>query len=361
MQTEFAEERRQLQPQHQQLIATMTGQIATLRAEVAAGKVADPSSSSARAATKKKGVEAELERRKRLTYVPQDLDNPFPSRPKNLDSKMPQLFAIYGDKSYDSLSKKSASLMKYEYVNNHDFLKYASQTVEGFEDFEPDDMYDRLVRLENSIHGVYTLLCNRFTVLQLRASLDGEGASKSDADSLRAKLKFVEDCVYQGTEGLVTHSLLKEYLDEFDKGKNKAVMYANMKHAALVETGNTRGGGRGVGGMCVAPRCPAPAPLGVGQKNRTIQQKVRSRRGAWRAAGANAEVLQWISRGAKMRWVRQPPPRFDHGVSLLDASPLQQIWPDKEIERALGTGAWKKPSRRQHMSRAFLVKKPGEN
>ncbi|KAK3234412.1 hypothetical protein CYMTET_55354 [Cymbomonas tetramitiformis] len=264
----------------------MTGQIATLRAEVAAGKVADPSSSSARAATKKKGVEAELERRKRLTYVPQDLDNPFPSRPKNLDSKMPQLFAIYGDKSYDSLSKKSASLMKYEYVatvatagprqplvaafvpgggslvgsgripffsflvlqNNHDFLKYASQTVEGFEDFEPDDMYDRLVRLENSIHGVYTLLCNRFTVLQLRASLDGEGASKSDADSLRAKLKFVEDCVYQGTEGLVTHSLLKEYLDEFDKGKNKAVMYANMKHAALVETGNTRGGGRGVGG-----------------------------------------------------------------------------------------------------------------
>eukprot|EP00854_Cymbomonas_tetramitiformis_P034136 gene34136-biopygen15828 len=112
---------------------------------------------------------------------------------------------------------------------------------------ESDDLNDRLVRLENSIHGVYTLLCNRFTVLQLRASLDGEGASKADAESLRAKLKFVEDCVYQSSEGLVTDSLLKEYLDEFDKGKNKAAMYANMKHAALVETGNTRGGGRGAG------------------------------------------------------------------------------------------------------------------
>eukprot|EP00854_Cymbomonas_tetramitiformis_P034135 gene34135-biopygen15827 len=62
-----------------------------------------------------------------------------------------------------------------------------------------------------------------------------------------------------------------------------------------------------------------------------------------------------------MRWLRQPPPRFDHGVSLLDTTPLQQIWLDKEIERALGTGAWKRASRRQHVSRVFLVKKPGVN
>ncbi|KAK3238207.1 hypothetical protein CYMTET_51771 [Cymbomonas tetramitiformis] len=202
----------------------------------------------------KKGAEAELERRTRWTYVPEDLDNAFPARPKNMDSGMPQLYAMYGDKSYDSLSKKTASSMKYENVvlapalsYFHDFLKYTSATVTDFESFETDYLYDRLVRLENSIHGVYTLLCNRFTVLQLRASLDGEGASKADADSLRAKLKFVEDCVYECTEGLVTDYLLKEYLDEFDKGKNKAAIYANMKHAALVETGNARGGGRGAG------------------------------------------------------------------------------------------------------------------
>ncbi|KAK3287273.1 hypothetical protein CYMTET_5205 [Cymbomonas tetramitiformis] len=62
-----------------------------------------------------------------------------------------------------------------------------------------------------------------------------------------------------------------------------------------------------------------------------------------------------------MKWLRQPPPRFDHGVSLLDATPLQQIWLDKEKARALGTGAWGRATKRQHVSRAFLVKKPGEN
>ncbi|KAK3272991.1 protein kinase domain-containing protein [Cymbomonas tetramitiformis] len=327
-QADFAKERRRRQQQQADLIATMTGQIATLTAEVAASKDASSSSSSTPAATKKKGAEAELERRKRLSYVPEDLDNPFPSRPKNLDSGMPQLFAMYGDKSYDSLSKKTASSMKYEYIvlapalsYFHDFLKYTSATVTGFETFETDELYDRLVRLENSIHGVYTLLCNRFTVLQLRASLDGEGASKSDADSLRAKLKFVEDCVYQSSEGLVTDSLLKEYLDEFDKGKHKAAMYANMKLAALVETGNTRGGGRGADG-CWRDEKKEQSPAGGKGKGK--------------------------GRGKASH-------RATPGLMPRD------IWLDKEIERALGTGAWKRASRRQHVSRVFLVKKPGVN
>ncbi|KAK3278965.1 hypothetical protein CYMTET_13124 [Cymbomonas tetramitiformis] len=165
-----------------------------------------------------------------LRYVPESLDNPFPTRPKNLDSDMPQMYAMYGDKSYDSLNKKSASSMKYEYAvltpalsYFHDFHKHTENIVSKFDDLEKNDLYNRL----------------------LRASIDREGVSRTDADSLRAKLKFVEDCVYSGTEGLVTDTLLKEYLAEFDKGNNKAAMYANIKQAALVETGNARGGGRG--------------------------------------------------------------------------------------------------------------------
>eukprot|EP00854_Cymbomonas_tetramitiformis_P034316 gene34316-biopygen25275 len=115
-------------------------------------------------------------------------------------------------------------------------------------------------------------------VLQLRTSIDGEGASKSDSDSLRAKLKFIEDCVYQGTQDVVTDTLIKEYIDEFERGKNKASLYANMKSAALAETGAGRG-----------------------------------------------------------------------------------VWLDKEIERAQGTGAWGRATQSKHVSRAFLVKKPGEN
>ncbi|KAK3266841.1 hypothetical protein CYMTET_24561 [Cymbomonas tetramitiformis] len=227
------------QQQQQTLIEKMSEQIASPSAEVAASKTEDSPLPST--PTKNKGAEAELERRRNLRYVPESLDNPFPTRPKNLDSDMPQMYAMYEDKSYDSLNKKSASSMKYEYAVLAPALSYFhvfhKHTVIELDDLEKNDLYNRLVCLENSLNGVYTLLCSLFSILQLRASIDGEGVSKTDADSLRAKLKFVEDCVYSGTEGLVTDTLLKEYLAEFDKGKNKAAMYANMKHAALGRRG----------------------------------------------------------------------------------------------------------------------------
>ncbi|KAK3251764.1 hypothetical protein CYMTET_38906 [Cymbomonas tetramitiformis] len=145
---------------------------------------------------------------------------------------MPQVFQMYADKMYDVLSKKTASSMKYD--------GRLTKTL-----YSADEAVERLKRVENWIHGVYSLLCNRYTVLQLRAAIDGEGASKADSDSFRAKLKFVEDCVYQGTEDLVIDTLVQEYIDEFEPGKNKASLYANMKSAALAETGGAHGGGRG--------------------------------------------------------------------------------------------------------------------
>ncbi|KAK3287272.1 hypothetical protein CYMTET_5204 [Cymbomonas tetramitiformis] len=219
-------------------------------------KLADASSSGSSAAGKKKGAEAEIARRKLLPNVPEDARNPFPPKSKNLETDMPQVFPMYGDKTYDVLSKKTASSMKYEYVvlapalsYMHDYLAYVTETVDGLAKvhYSADEAIERLKRVENSIHGVFSLLCNRYTVLQLRAAIDGDGASKADSDSLRAKLKFVEDCVYQGAEDLVTDTLLKEYIDEFDRGKNKASLYANMKNAALAETGFGRGAGRGGG------------------------------------------------------------------------------------------------------------------
>eukprot|EP00854_Cymbomonas_tetramitiformis_P034153 gene34153-biopygen16621 len=47
-------------------------------------------------------------------YCPYDESNPgYPSRPQTLESRMPQLYDLYGDKTFDSLSKNSSSL-KYE-------------------------------------------------------------------------------------------------------------------------------------------------------------------------------------------------------------------------------------------------------
>ncbi|KAK3284798.1 hypothetical protein CYMTET_7563 [Cymbomonas tetramitiformis] len=135
---------------------------------------------------------------------------------------MPQVFPMYGDKTYDALSKTTAPSMKYEFVvlapalsYMHDYLSYVTETVNGLSRtlYSADETVERLKKMENSIHGVFSLLCNHFTVLHLRASIDGEGASKSDSDSLHVNLKFVEECVYQGTEDLVTDTLLMEYID----------------------------------------------------------------------------------------------------------------------------------------------------
>ncbi|KAK3278548.1 hypothetical protein CYMTET_13527 [Cymbomonas tetramitiformis] len=69
--------------------------------------------------------------------------------------------------------------------------------------------------------------------------------------------------------------------------------------------------------------------------------------------------MQWITHGVKLRWKRGPPPPFDHGVSLRDATRQQQVWLDAEKERLLQNGAWTRATRRSHVSRAFLVPKPG--
>ncbi|KAK3240700.1 hypothetical protein CYMTET_49479 [Cymbomonas tetramitiformis] len=63
-------------------------------------------------------------------------------------------------------------------------------------------------------------------------------------------------------------------------------------------------------------------------------------RGSGKGAGANSEVMEWITKGAKMRWVDKAPQPFDHRVPLADATPPQLEWMAAETERCLKTGAW---------------------
>eukprot|EP00854_Cymbomonas_tetramitiformis_P016942 gene16942-biopygen17482 len=62
-----------------------------------------------------------------------------------------------------------------------------------------------------------------------------------------------------------------------------------------------------------------------------------------------------------MRWVKGPPPKLDHGTSLQDLTPEQQAWLAIKTDRALRSGAWVRACRRRHVSRVFLVPKPGTN
>ncbi|KAK3284538.1 hypothetical protein CYMTET_7833 [Cymbomonas tetramitiformis] len=52
-----------------------------------------------------KTAEQLLERRRKLAYVPAASVNPFPPRPATLTSRMPQLYDLHGNKTYDALQE----------------------------------------------------------------------------------------------------------------------------------------------------------------------------------------------------------------------------------------------------------------
>eukprot|EP00854_Cymbomonas_tetramitiformis_P013110 gene13110-biopygen13502 len=134
-----------------------------------------------------KTAEQLLERKRKLAYVPEASVNPFPPRPATLTTRMPQLYDLHGNKTYDALSKQEVYLF-----NEDGGLSYGG-------------LQKRFQALTNSVHGVYAMLCNRWTMLELRGQLEQEPGSsqRKGADALRANLQFVEDRVYQAADGVV--------------------------------------------------------------------------------------------------------------------------------------------------------------
>ncbi|KAK3250907.1 hypothetical protein CYMTET_39741 [Cymbomonas tetramitiformis] len=198
-----------------------------------------------------KNAEQLLKRRRKLAYVPEASVNPFPPRPATLSSRMPQLYDLHGNKMYDALSKKSNSSIKYEclvlapallYV--HDVVCECNDTLDSAEvgDVSYQEFQKRFHAVSNSVHGVYAMLCNRGTMLELRGQLEQEPGSsqRGGADALRAKLQFVEDRVYQAADGVVADEVLQQWLNDFDKNRGKAALSTTAKNAANADSRGTR-------------------------------------------------------------------------------------------------------------------------
>ncbi|KAK3276044.1 hypothetical protein CYMTET_15859 [Cymbomonas tetramitiformis] len=167
-----------------------------------------------------KTAEQLLERRRKLAYMPAASVNP---------------------KTYDALSKKSNSSMKYECLvlapelsYLHDVVCECNETLDVNEDCElsGNEWQKRFHAVTNSVHGVYAMLCNRWTMLELRGQLEQEPGS----DALRAKLQFLEDRVYQAADGVVADEVLQQWLNDFDKNRGKAMLSLTSKNAANAET-----------------------------------------------------------------------------------------------------------------------------
>eukprot|EP00854_Cymbomonas_tetramitiformis_P003162 gene3162-biopygen3108 len=153
-----------------------------------------------------KTAEQLLERRKQLAHVPEASAAVRSAR----------------GKTCDALSKKSHSSMKYERLVMTPSLSYlhvvvgeCNATLDASEDGELS--YDELQKdfhaVTNSVHGAYAMLCNRWTMLELRGQLEQEPGSsqRGGADALRTKRQFVEDRVYQAADDA---RVMKDHRDQ---------------------------------------------------------------------------------------------------------------------------------------------------
>jgi hypothetical protein len=82
----------------------------------------------------------------------------------------------------------------------------------------------------------------------------------------------------------------------------------------------------------------------------------------WEKIGASVQTLQWIREGVSIPFKNnRPPPRFIKGVSLLDATPAQLEFIDRELARFVQARAWKPSTSNDYVPKLFLVPKPGNN
>lgn len=105
-----------------------------------------------------------------------------------------------------------------------------------------------------------------------------------------------------------------------------------------------------------APR-EASNPPGSRYLRHRLRRQVRD----WAAIGADGEVLSWISKGIGIKFKKGPPPAFNQGVSMTDATPQQLEFMESELQRLQAEGAWRAVSASRYISRMFLVPKPGTN
>jgi hypothetical protein len=89
----------------------------------------------------------------------------------------------------------------------------------------------------------------------------------------------------------------------------------------------------------------------------------------WAHIGASVQSYKWIRERVFIPFRHnRPPPPFNQGLSLVDATPEQLVFVDAELTRFdaeltrfVAAGAWGHSSINMFVSRLFLVPKPGKN
>eukprot|EP00854_Cymbomonas_tetramitiformis_P016055 gene16055-biopygen16553 len=228
--------------QQQQQITLMMEQLTHLNAEMAKGDIAGSS-------TQTKG-DKELARRQKLPYCPYREGNPNPPRPTTRETRMSQLYNLYGDslkKTSDSLNKKASSSLKYEQLvlgpalaYFYDAVQFSDNTLELLENQDKvpvsaHEIEHRVYETHNTFMGVFTLMAQRYSMLQLRASLDGDVSAHGGPEALKAKLAFIEEKVYNDSDGFTNEPIFNQWLQEFETSRQRAVTVSKDENGVMTE------------------------------------------------------------------------------------------------------------------------------
>jgi hypothetical protein len=93
-----------------------------------------------------------------------------------------------------------------------------------------------------------------------------------------------------------------------------------------------------------------------------IRHRVRRSRREREKIGASVQTIQLIREGVLIQLKNNRiPPRFNQGVSLVDATPAQLDLVNRELARFEQAGAWEPSTYNDYVSIVFLVQKQGNN
>ncbi|KAK3289213.1 hypothetical protein CYMTET_3346 [Cymbomonas tetramitiformis] len=75
------------------------------------------------------------------------------------------------------------------------------------------------------------ILAHRYSMVHLCVSLDVNTYAHDGPEARRVKLAFMEEKVYNNSDGFVAEPIFNQWLPEFDSSRRRAVMNTPTKHA----------------------------------------------------------------------------------------------------------------------------------
>ncbi|KAK3265475.1 hypothetical protein CYMTET_25845 [Cymbomonas tetramitiformis] len=213
----------------------------------------------------------ELARRQKLLYVPYGEGSP--TRTATLEARMPQLYHLYGDKTFASFNKKASSFLKYEQLvlgpalaYLYDAVQFSDDTLELLESQDKvavstQEIEQRVYETQNTMMGAYTLLAHRYSMVQLRTGPDGDAATHGGPEPLKAKLAFMEEKVCSNSDSFLGKPTFSQWLHEEGSGGVITELVAQTRRSQSNQPG--RGSGKAQTGLAMglAPGFNAPGTV----------------------------------------------------------------------------------------------------